>query len=162
MSCGPPHNVVHWGYPFETPRYTKIILWSRGCVKPGHHAISLVLVGAMYREFFGAITELQKKRNCNTIFVMRPIPTSLKGPVVMFPPPLHCTKFLLYMISDSSMFVNIAILLILVSIPIYDPNSCCWFYSRETFNDGNHLPIFLILSSSNPTSFIAHAPPDQF
>ena len=53
MSWVPPLNVVHWWHLLETPRYTEVILWWRGCVKPGHHAMSLVQVGTMYREFFG-------------------------------------------------------------------------------------------------------------
>ena len=55
------------------------------------------------------------------------------------------------------MFVNLAILLILAEIPWENPNSCCWIYSKKSFDDGNHLLIFLILLSSNPASFIAHA-----
>ena len=46
------------------------------------------------------------------------------------------------------MFVNFEILLILVAVPWENPNSCCWMYSKKSFDDGNHLPIFLILSSS--------------
>ena len=62
MLWPPPLNVVHWGHPFKTPRYTKLTLWLQGCVKPGHHAMSLVWVGAMYREFFWAITEMQNEK----------------------------------------------------------------------------------------------------
>ena len=60
---------------------------------------------------------------------------------------------------DPSMFVNIAILLVSVAIPTENPDSCCWMYSKKAFNDGNHIPIFLILSSSHRASFIVHTPP---
>ena len=45
-----------------------------GYVNPGHHAMSLVPVGAMFREMFWAIIEMKTKRNRNTIFVMRQLP----------------------------------------------------------------------------------------
>ena len=35
-------------------------------------------------------------------------------------------------------------------------------YSKKSFDDSNHLPIFLILALSNLASFIAHAPPARF
>ena len=53
MSWGPSLNVVHWGHPFDTTRYTEVILWWRGCVRTGHHAMYLLWVGAMYRYIFG-------------------------------------------------------------------------------------------------------------
>ena len=62
MLWGPPLNVVHWGHPFETPRYTKLTLWLQGCVKPGHHAMTLVWVGLKYREVFWGITEMQNEK----------------------------------------------------------------------------------------------------
>ena len=62
MSCPPPHNVLHWGHPFKTVRYTEVTLWWRVCVNPGHHAMLLVQMGAMYREVFWAITEMQNKK----------------------------------------------------------------------------------------------------
>ena len=58
----PPHNVVLWGHPFKTPSYTEMTLLWLSCVKPGHHAISLVLVGAMNREVFWEITEIQNEK----------------------------------------------------------------------------------------------------
>ena len=61
--------------------------------------------------------------------------------------------------ADPSMFVNLAILLILFSIPWSNPDIWCWMYSKKTFDGGNHLPIFLIPSSSNNANFIAHNPP---
>ena len=60
------------------------------------------------------------------------------------------------------MFVNLAILIIFFFIPWDNPDICWWIYPKKAFNDGNHLPIFLILSSSNPASFISHAPPTRF
>ena len=60
------------------------------------------------------------------------------------------------------MFLNLAILLILVAINWENPDSCCCMYSKKAFDDSNHPPIFLILSSSNPSSFIEHAPPARF
>ena len=62
MSWGSPNNVVHLGHPFETPRYTEVTLWWRGCVKPVHHTMFLVWVGEMYREVFWAITEIQNEK----------------------------------------------------------------------------------------------------
>ena len=53
MLWSPPLNVVNWGHPFETPRYTEVKIWWRDCVNPEHHEMSLVQVGAMYREVFG-------------------------------------------------------------------------------------------------------------
>ena len=55
----PSLNVVHWGHPFEMTRYTKVTLLWRGCVKPGHHAMSLVWVDAIYREVFCEIKEMK-------------------------------------------------------------------------------------------------------
>ena len=35
-------------------------------------------------------------------------------------------------------------------------------YSKKSFSNGNHLSIFLILSSLNNVSFVSHAPPYRF
>ena len=57
-----PHNEVHWGHPFETPSYTEVRFWLRGYIQPGHYTMSLVQVGAMYREVFWAITYIKNKK----------------------------------------------------------------------------------------------------
>ena len=42
MLLVPPQNLIQWGNPFEMPRYTEVKLRWQGCVKLGHHTMSLV------------------------------------------------------------------------------------------------------------------------
>ena len=94
MSWGPPHNVVHWGHPFETPRYNEVTLWWRGCVEPGHHLISLVLVGAMCREVFWEITEIQNEKEPQHNLCAAPNFHLGGGSYCDSASPVHCIKFL--------------------------------------------------------------------
>ena len=90
----PPHNVVHWGHPFETPRYNEVTLWWRGCVEPGHHSISLVLVGVMCREVFWEITEIQNEKEPQHNLCAAPNFHLGGGSYCDSASPVHCIKFL--------------------------------------------------------------------
>ena len=155
----PPLNVVHWGHQYQTPGYTEVTLWWRGCVKPGHHVMSLDRVGSMYRIFLGNNSGAKRKHN-----ICAAPNCHLDGECYCdsASPPYTLWNSYPVWFADPSVFVNLAILIMLVAIPWEKPDSCCWIYPKKSFDDGNHLPIFLILSSSNPASFIAHAPPAQF
>ena len=111
---------------------------------------------------FWTIQKCKTKRKRTTPIVLRPNATLLEGAIVIVPPPVHSMNVYPLWFADPSMFVNRAILLILVDIPCVKVDSCCWIYSRNALDEGSHLPIFRMLSSSNPANFIAHAPPARF
>ena len=62
MLLVPPQNLIQWGNPFEMPRYTEVKLRWQGCVKLGHHTMSLVHMLEMCRECFWEITEMQNEK----------------------------------------------------------------------------------------------------
>ena len=98
MSWTPQHNVVHWGHQSETPSYTKATLWWRGYVNPGHHAMSLVRVSAMYRECFWAITEIKNEKKPQRNLCAAPNSHLGGGSYYYSAPPVHCMKLLPCMI----------------------------------------------------------------
>ena len=63
-------------------------------------------------------------------------------------------------IVEPSTFVKVSMRLIPAAIPFEKVDNCCWMYSKNAFDLGAHLPIFLISTSSCRANLRAHTHPD--
>ena len=125
MSWVPPHNVVHWRHLFKMPIYTKVKLLWWGYIKTGHHALSLVWVGAMHGELFWEITEIQNKKYPQHDLCAAPNCHLGGGIYNDSAYPIHCMKFSPKMVFQPFHVCKLAILLFLVNIPWENPDSWC-------------------------------------
>ena len=109
--------------------------------------MSLVRAGTMYGEVFGAMTEMKnEKEQQRDICAATNFHPYGGNYCDSDSPPYTVQNSYPVWFADPSMFVNLAIMLIFVAVTWENPDSCYWMYPKKAFDDGNNLPIFLILS----------------